>query len=113
MSPASRTVVTVRIRLRFIVEKWPSSLGENLYGLSLVADREWPALRSPSMTPELSRNEHNSEQRPCPRCGKDLLGCTPRLERDWDGNPEFVDVYFCLSHGFFTFRPSRGLQARF
>ena len=42
------------------------------------------------------------------RCDKGLLGCPPRLERDWDGNPEIVDVYFCVSHGFFTFRPSRG-----
>ena len=70
-----------------------------------------PALRSPSMTPELSRTEHNREPRQCPRCDKGLLGCAPRIEKDWDGNPEIVDVYFCISHGFFTFRPSRGLQA--
>ena len=62
------------------------------------------------MTPEPSAK---AKPRDCPTCGKPLVNSAPRLERDWDGNLEIVNIYLCFAHGFYTFRDSKGLTAGF
>ena len=55
--------------------------------------------------------ERDPVPRPCPKCGKLLVNHAGRTELDGEGNPESVFMFLCLSHGFFTFRESKGLTA--
>jgi hypothetical protein len=58
-------------------------------------------------------DENNPEPRDCPKCGKQFLNRASRFESDGEGNPEPVFPFLCLTHGFFTFRESKGLTAGF
>ena len=49
----------------------------------------------------------------CLKCGKLLGSHASRQEVDGDGKPELVHVYLCFTHGFFTFRDSKGLTEGF
>ena len=58
----------------------------------------------------------NATRHDCPICGKRLVNSVanmvPRLERDGNGNLEVVQVYLCFSHGYYTFRRSRGPESK-
>ena len=54
-----------------------------------------------------------AEPQECPKCGKLLVNHASRSELDGQGNPEPVQMFLCYTHGFFTFRPSKGLQDGF
>ena len=62
------------------------------------------------MNPEPSYTANVTPSRDCPVCGKRMVNSVARLERDWDGDLEIVHVDLCFAHGFYTFRPSEGLQ---
>ena len=65
------------------------------------------------MPPGPSSDEKKPEPPDCPKCGKLLMNHASRAELDGEGNPEPVFMFLCLTHGFFTFRESKGLTAGF
>ena len=85
VSPLLLTVITVRIRLRFIFKIGPPHVGKTL--------RAFPSSRSRMPRATLAVYDagafpqgYNHETRQCPRCGKRALGLrpTPRAGLGWE-----------------------------
>ena len=64
------------------------------------------------MIPVISYNARATPQ-DCPKCATLLVNHGARTEMDDEGKPETVDMLLCLTHGFYTFRESKGLKAGF
>jgi hypothetical protein len=46
----------------------------------------------------------------CPKCGQKLTFHNARTETNAKGQPEEITVYLCITHGFFHFTDSQGLN---